>query len=1234
MRGFLCLLVCVTHIVQADISINNEQLSVNNGLYNISQDVGQTVGNNLFHTFDRFNIAQGEIAQFSGNHTIQNIISRVIGGEASFINGTIRSTMPDANFYFLNPYGIVFGEYAQLDLQGSFHASTADYLKLSDRGEFHARFPERDILTTAPIEHFGFLSNQAANLSIEKSQLNLEQNVSLTAGNISITDAHIKTPAHHINLTAQNALNISQQSLLETSDSGQITIRAGQFLLDNSAINSQRANGKIQIDAETIRLQQGATILSNSQNHTQGSDIILKATQSIQIVGENADKQATRILSNAGVDEQDSAHSGRVLLHAPDIRFEEGGAIHSNIYGSGQAGDIELIADESILLTGSGSRQDSFSTAITSSTRSQQSNAAQGANLFIDAKTITVSDNAEFAPYTLGKGLGGNLNLTASDIFFQDGFIIMSSSNTGRSGILNIQADNLLRLSESSYLLNMSFNQGDAGDIYISAKNMQLHEASYLMSIARHMGKASHINIKVADTLDISGSNPLDDTGWASSIQSASSPTQAGLVGGDGGHIQIEAGQLNISAGSNINTGTFSRLGLHAGRGGDIDVQVQGAVNISGVNAYGENAESFASGIYATSTGVGNNGTQGGNIRLQAQSLNLIDGGTIASSTDNYANSGTIDITVQDRIHISGDASQIALQAPRNSQILYLSEYTYTTINQASSGIYANSTDDSEQAGAGGHIQVAATDLILQDKGTISTSSAGGGKAGDISLDVQQLYIDNKANIASGSQFQNHYQFANIAERDNNLVVSGDVVEVADLGNGKAGYYVSVDGHLIQSLIPLSTVPNLAVLEQLSNTYRLHEGQIVTVEDAGNGESAAFIYSRQRRIDLDIWQRMDTQVTTVLDDIQPILAVRDDFGYSSDEVLPDYQLGERVRVLDMGDGKPAEFIHTHIIDPSNNQTFVRFVRVNQFELNNTQALATLSEQVSFQDQNPIATVAANQTPYIYTNGQWLAFNNQHHVDNILDMNLLDVAKTGYIAEMDDQSTIYTGKKWIDLNSQRQTVQTLADVEKSQQGDFVKVLDDGHPENYFYADGQWVKQQHGGNAGTIEIHADTIQITHNGTIETEAISAGGGGIDLIVDEMLYLNNSQVSASVQEGAGDGGSLGLSDPRFLVMNNAKLIAQAYEGHGGNIDVEAKGYLKSYNSIIDASSKFGISGHVVVDAPDSLINEAIATLSSAFLKISADFQPSCESNDSSHFTIAPKLGISNDVLDWRSAH
>jgi filamentous hemagglutinin family protein len=126
--------------------------------YAIGAELGQQHGSNLFHSFGKFNLNRNESATFSGPNSISNVISRVTGGTPSSLDGAIRSTIPEANVYLINPAGLMFGPNATLDVQGSFHASTADTLRFSDGSEFNTSTPSKSLLTVAPVSAFGFLT--------------------------------------------------------------------------------------------------------------------------------------------------------------------------------------------------------------------------------------------------------------------------------------------------------------------------------------------------------------------------------------------------------------------------------------------------------------------------------------------------------------------------------------------------------------------------------------------------------------------------------------------------------------------------------------------------------------------------------------------------------------------------------------------------------------------------------------------------------------------------------------------------------------------------------------------------------------------------------------------------------------------------------------------------------------------------------------------------------------------
>lgn len=100
------------------VTPNGNQLDISGGT--LSGD-----GANLFHSFQKLGLNSGETANFLSNPTIQNILGRVTGGDASIINGLIQVTGGNANLYLMNPAGMIFGADARLNIPASFTATTA-----------------------------------------------------------------------------------------------------------------------------------------------------------------------------------------------------------------------------------------------------------------------------------------------------------------------------------------------------------------------------------------------------------------------------------------------------------------------------------------------------------------------------------------------------------------------------------------------------------------------------------------------------------------------------------------------------------------------------------------------------------------------------------------------------------------------------------------------------------------------------------------------------------------------------------------------------------------------------------------------------------------------------------------------------------------------------------------------------------------------------------------------------
>ncbi|MDJ0593321.1 MAG: filamentous hemagglutinin N-terminal domain-containing protein, partial [Pleurocapsa sp. MO_226.B13] len=164
-------------------------------------DGGTRAGDNLFHSFEKFGLTREQTANFLSNPDIANILGRVTGGDASFIDGLIQVTGGNSNLYLINPAGIVFGNNASLNLPASFTATTADGIQIGDFW-FNALGDNTYENLFGDPSGFAFATDQAGTI-INSGNLavNTAETISLVGG-LVINTGTIEAPEGNVNITA------------------------------------------------------------------------------------------------------------------------------------------------------------------------------------------------------------------------------------------------------------------------------------------------------------------------------------------------------------------------------------------------------------------------------------------------------------------------------------------------------------------------------------------------------------------------------------------------------------------------------------------------------------------------------------------------------------------------------------------------------------------------------------------------------------------------------------------------------------------------------------------------------------------------------------------------------------------------------------------------------------------------------------------------------------------------
>ncbi|NER33937.1 MAG: CHAT domain-containing protein [Oscillatoria sp. SIO1A7] len=290
-------------------------------------------GANLFHSFEKFGLSNGQIANFISNPNIRNILGRVVGGDASYINGLIQVTGANSNLFLLNPAGILFGENAQLNLAGDFAATTATGIGLDGGGLFNAIASNDYANLVGTPNAFTFAASQpgaivnTGNLTLSGGNLSLVGGTTINTGTLSSAGGNITIAA----VPGQNTLRLSQSGHLLSLDIQPIgSSNPGNF---NPGANAG-ANAGAEINPLGLPdLLTGGQALGHATEIKVENGRVLLGGSGISLA---ADRNASSVVSLGSINTANAGGGGGIKITAP------GDVITGNINSSGSAAGGEI----------------------------------------------------------------------------------------------------------------------------------------------------------------------------------------------------------------------------------------------------------------------------------------------------------------------------------------------------------------------------------------------------------------------------------------------------------------------------------------------------------------------------------------------------------------------------------------------------------------------------------------------------------------------------------------------------------------------------------------------------------------------------------------------------------------------------------------------------------------------------------------------------------------------------
>ena len=611
---------------------------------------------------------------------------------------------------------------------------------------------------------------------------------------------------------------------IEIDATGLVQISGAETILESSVLQGASSSSEgVFVRAGSIEVSDGAEVYTITLDGNSAGNVVLSADANILV--DDAQVYATEASSEI------AEQGGNILLSGKNIGISGDSTVGTFALGGGDAGNVDIVAIDTIEVSGVGSASSSIFSIVGESSEGNGGDIAISSSrfdaigdIFIGTTTfaagkagdvyIEAADKARFGAERSATRLGilststgeqastqgGNIEIRSPNVEILNGFVILTGTDGKEdAGNIKIEASDLLRIDgfnsvsdipSTSSVGSLAINDatGQAGAIEIVVGNIEVTNGGNIGTPTNGSSNAGAVRVEVAESAIFDGFSSRSLT--ASGIRN----TSAG-GSGNGGEVQLSATNLDVTNGARLITSSIGE-----GDGGDIEVNVLDTIRLDGVNSENGSSSSISSDILGSGSG------DSGSVKVNAANLVITNGADIGADVFGQGNAGDVFVDVVETIRVDG-INPVNSSSPSN----------------IGSGI------QSDAVGRGGNVVITATEIELSNGGQIDTSVFGEGEAGNVTLTVSEaIRIDgvnpingrSPSNVGSGirsTRLERESKGGTVNITTGSLdVTNGGLVDTISFGRGDAGSIVisasgrvRLDGTPITGAAPSSVASSI-----------------------------------------------------------------------------------------------------------------------------------------------------------------------------------------------------------------------------------------------------------------------------------------------------------------------------------------------------------------------------------------------------------------------------------------